>query len=211
MIGPKSGTTQVNWTWRVNEEGLEQVCGIYFKNESDFIFYCSLEYKLACLFKGCSQQWHRHQRSLASLQPTSEAVCMWGMRMPMAKDPSIQPSHRCIHPADPQSFVPHALLVPLLPLPGFRYSEGRCEYLHRDHSPADKLQRARGASKNRTYRLGVLLCPWKFYSLALRQCVFLYISYEYSRQGHSLTLGSKVKIINLVQSSSTENKCKPLG
>lgn len=175
-------------------------------NLFDFIFYCNLEYKLTCLFKWCSQQWHRHQRSLASLQPTSEVVCMWGMRMPMAKDPSIQPSHRCIHPTEPQSFV-----LPLPPQPGFRYSEGRCEYLHCDHSPADKLQRARVASKNRTYRLGVLLCPWKFYSLALRQCFFLYISYEYSRQGDSLTLGSKVKIINLGQSSSTENKCKPLG
>ena len=38
----------------------------------------------------------------------------------------------------------------------------------------------------------------------------LYISYEYSRQGHSLTLGSKVKIVNPVQNSSTENKGKLL-
>lgn len=39
----------------------------------------------------------------------------------------------------------------------------------------------------------------------------LYINYEYSRQGDSPTLGSKVKIANPVQNGSTENKCKPLG
>lgn len=34
MIGPKTGLTQVICTWRVKEEGLEQVCGTHFKKES---------------------------------------------------------------------------------------------------------------------------------------------------------------------------------
>lgn len=80
--------------------------------------------------------------------------------MPIAQNPFTQPSHWHTRPTDCQGFVLHALLPPLLPLTGFKHSDCRCEYLHCEHSPANKLQKARSASKNgdlQTWSSDVLL------------------------------------------------------
>lgn len=150
MIGPKTGTTHVNWTQRVKEEGLEKVCGTQFKKES-IGFYFLLQ---SCIEADRSLQG---MFSMVRLALKSGSAAIWySLHGPVPPQTTFP---RCAHPTDCLSSILHLSLVPLCHCQASNTGRAGVSALvgvHHDHSPANMPQSARGASQN---RLRILLRP----------------------------------------------------
>ena len=209
MIGPKSNTTQANWTWRVKKERLEQVCGIYFKKGICLILFSTAVLNIS--WDVSSRGLLSNDRGWLHCNPPWKYYASegWGCQWPRTR------SHN-LHFGVPTLLTARASLCTCCWCPCCHCLASNTVVVGVSTYIVTTAQLINSKESEVLPKLGLTDLEYccaleSFTHWHCNSDFCLHISYEYSKQGDSLTPVSKVKIVNPGQKSSTENKCKLLA